>query len=57
MNIRYYREAYELFEVAKDLAHDTQNLAQEMICYEWMGRVQRELGYHDKAKIAFKKVL
>ena len=39
MNIRYYREAYELFEVAKDLAHDTQNLAQEMICYEWMGRV------------------
>lgn len=57
MNIRYYREAYELFEVAKDLAHDTQNLAQEMICYEWMGRVQRELGYHDKAKVAFKKVL
>ena len=39
----YLREAFDLFEVAKDIAHDAQNLAQELVCFEWMGRVQSEL--------------
>ena len=39
----YLKESYTLFEIAKDIAHDAQNLAQELVCFEWMGRVQSEL--------------
>ena len=40
LNIGYLREAFLLFEVARDLAHDAQHLSEEMICYEWMGRTK-----------------
>ena len=40
LNVGYKREAYILFETAKDLAHEAQNLAQEMICFEYMARTK-----------------
>ena len=46
-----------MFELAKDIAHESQNLAQEMLCYEWMGRVKQEQGDYKMAMIAFKKML
>ena len=56
-NIGYMREALVILEVAKDLAHDSMNLAQEMVCYERMGKIKQEMGEFEKARIAFKKML
>ena len=53
----YILEASQVLEVAKDLAHETQNLAQEMICFELIGKVLQGRAEFRLAKIAFKKML
>ena len=57
LNVGYKREAYILFETAKDLAHEAQNLAQEMICFEYMARTKQYQYEFGLARLAFKKVL
>lgn len=57
MNAGFLHEGFRLFEVAKDLAHEAQNLSQEMVCFEWMGRAKQEMREFNTARIAFKKML
>ena len=57
MNIGYFKESFRLFEIARDLAHEAQNLAQELVCYEWLGKVKQEQNEFMIAKTAYKKML
>ena len=43
MSAGYLRDSFKLFEVARDLAHEAQNQAHEMVCYELIGRAKQEL--------------
>jgi len=56
-NLRYTLQAVQVFEVAKDLAHETLNINQELVCFEWLGRTLSDQGEFFLAKIAFKKML
>ena len=56
-NLSYYGEAYSIFEIAKDLANESQNLAQELVCFDCMGQIMFELNDFAKAKVLFKKML
>ena len=38
LNLNKYDYAFKIFDVARDICHDSKNLAQEMLTYEWMGR-------------------
>ena len=57
LNLGKKSQALKLFDVARDISHDSQNLAQELLCYEWLGRTLQESGEFSRARIAFKKML
>lgn len=57
LNLGKFDLALKLFDLARDISHDSQNLAQELLCYEWLGRTLQEKREYAKALICFKKML
>ena len=57
LNLGQSNRACKLFDVARDICHDTQNFAQEMLCYEWLGSTLQESREYARALVAFKKML